>query len=63
MEFSLSPEEVAKFKEWRKKFDHMPQGVCGGVFTFLFIPTTIGTIVKIRHVSGEELDLTDWDAF
>ena len=63
MEFALTDEEVARYKEWRKKFDNQPQGVCGGVFSFIFIPTTIGMITKIRHVSGEELDLTDYDSW
>ncbi len=63
MEFTLTEAEVARFRSWRKKFDDYPQGVSGGVFSFIFIPTSIGTITIIRHVSGEELDLTDYDSW
>ncbi len=61
MRFELTEEEVARVEAWKKQFDDMPQGVSGGVFSYIFIPTTIGTIVKVCHVSGAELDLTDYD--
>ncbi len=38
-------------------------GAIGGAFKFVFIPTTIGTIVKVQFDCDgikEELDLTDY---
>lgn len=37
-------------------------GAAGGQFTFMFTPTSIGVICKVRDaVTGEEVDLTDYD--
>jgi hypothetical protein len=63
MNFELTEAEVARIAEWKKQFDGWPQGVSGGVFSYVFIPTSIGTIVLVRHNSGAELDLTDYDAW
>lgn len=63
MEFSLTKEEVERVEAWKKQFDNWPQGVSGGTFQYVFIPTTIGTIILVRHNSGAELDLTDYDSW
>lgn len=63
MNFELTVAEVARVEEWKKQFDSWPQGVSGGTFSYIFIPTSIGTIVLVRHNSGAELDLTDYDAW
>ena len=64
--FSLNVAQIAKFEAFRaemwKRKDN--PGAIGGQFTFKFIPTSIGTIVKVKYYhTGEELDLTDYDDF
>ena len=61
MDFSLTNEQLAKFNTWAieiKAHKYNP-GAIGGNFTFHFTPTTIGTLVRVTHSSGAELDLTD----
>jgi len=39
-------------------------GTIGGGYTFTFTPTGLGTVVKVKNcVTGEELDLTDYDSW
>ena len=64
--FSLDTSQIAKFEAWRaemwKRKDN--PGAIGGQFTFKFIPTSIGTIIKVAYChTGEELDLTDYNEF
>jgi hypothetical protein len=62
MEFSLSAEQVKKFKEW-KKDKVLPQTAIGGAYTICFTPTGLGDIVEVRCVDGTSLSLTDYDTF
>jgi hypothetical protein len=64
--FSLNVSQIAKFEAWRvemlKRKDN--PGAIGGQFTFKFIPTSIGTIIKVVYSPTlEELDLTDYAEF
>lgn len=37
-------------------------GASGGAFSYTFTPTNLGLIVKVKNnLSGDELDLTEWD--
>jgi hypothetical protein len=37
-------------------------GASGGAFSYTFTPTTLGMVVKVKNnLSGDELDLTEWD--
>ena len=36
-------------------------GAIGGRFGYRFIPTSLGTIVKVQCACGEERDVTDYD--
>lgn len=39
-------------------------GAIGGQFVYSFCQTSLGVIVKVKdHVTGKELDLTDYDSF
>lgn len=38
-------------------------GAIGGELTFQFTPTSIGSIIKVIHCTGEQLDLTDYDSW
>ena len=62
MEFSLSDEQVKKFKEWSKR-KVLPQTAIGGAYTICFTPTGLGDIVEVRCVDGTKLSLTDYNTF
>ena len=62
MEFSLSVEQVKKFKEWSKG-KVLPQTAIGGAYTVCFTPTGLGDIVEVRCVDGTSLSLTDYNTF
>ena len=63
--FVLNNTQRRLFEIWKQKFDNLPCGAIGGLYTFSFTPTTIGTIVKVKMEIGhgksariETLDLT-----
>lgn len=40
------------------------EGAIGGGFSFTFTPTSIGSITTVKYsLTGEELDITDYDSF
>lgn len=59
--FELTEDEYRKFYEWAQQFRGFNAGAIGGQFTFCFSPTTIGTQVIVKHASGVQIDLTDYD--
>ena len=61
--FGLSKKEYDKYNAWRKSKGEVYVGAIGGAYEFCFIPTGIGTIVKVKCADGTELDLTDYDLF
>lgn len=69
MTFEITSEKYAKFLEWREELiqkgihDNKKMNAIGGAFSFLFVPTGLGMALYARHISGEELDLTDWEKF
>jgi hypothetical protein len=38
-------------------------GAIGGELTYSFTPTSLGTIIKVKHSSGAELDLTFYESW
>lgn len=38
-------------------------GAIGGGLTYSFTPTGLGTIIKVKHSSGAELDLTFYEGW
>jgi hypothetical protein len=54
---------MEKFDKWRKDNNknkgEVYVGAAGGAYEFVFIPTGIGTVTKVRCADGEEIDLTD----
>jgi hypothetical protein len=65
MEFHLTTEQVRRYKVWQSTLvtADTKMGAIGGAFSFVFIPTTLGTIVKVRFSCNgkeSELDLTDY---
>ena len=61
--FGLSKKEYDKYNAWRKSKGEVYVGAIGGAYEFCFIPTGIGTMVKVKCADGTELDLTDYDLF
>jgi len=68
MGFEISIEEVALFRDWRKKHDKTcPHaygeglGVIGGRFTYCFTPTGLGNVTVIQCACGEEVNVTNVD--
>lgn len=44
--------------------DELYVGAIGGELTYIFMPTGIGTVIKVReNVTGQELNLTDYGAW
>ena len=50
--FHITTEQEARINEWKKNHQHNG-GTIGGVFTYEFTPTSIGTIGTIKCVCGE----------
>lgn len=59
MKFQLNEDQIIKYKVWRKALPVVDYGTIGGGYSFIFIPTGLGSIVKVRRDDGHELDLTE----
>lgn len=59
--FHLSKSQNEKYEAWRKSLPKADYGTTGGGYQFIFIPTSIDTIVTVRRDDGHELDLTEDD--
>ena len=64
--FELNEVERQKLRDWQEKHDKkckfanpMSQGAIGGRLTYMFTPTSLGVITKIKCTCGKEADLTD----
>lgn len=61
-DFQLSQEQYDKYVAWREaKPSEIYVGAIGGGYSFVFIPTGLGIMVRVTCADGTELDLTDWD--
>ena len=65
--FKLSEEDIEKWKTWntehKKVCKSLYAGAIGGRLTYCFTPTGLGTIIEVKCLCGETLDLTDVDAW
>jgi hypothetical protein len=59
IKFELSEEQTFKYNQWRSELKKVDYGAIGGGFSFIFIPTGIGEIVKVRRDDGQEIDLSE----
>ena len=58
--FTLTEEQLEKINEFIKN-NRKPAGAIGGQFSYIFSPTSIGVVVKIRDdIGGKELDVTNY---
>lgn len=56
--FPISDDEQKKIDQWMKNHAH-PCGAIGGAHSYIFTPTSIGTVGKIKCVCGEEFTFVD----
>jgi len=63
MNFVITEKQLEKIEEWKKTLPKEPPTAMGGAFTYMFTPTGLGIIIRIRYYNGQELDLTDYDNF
>lgn len=66
--FSLNEKQQKELVEWlnaqKEKEKDTYIGAIGGMFTYSFTPTTLGTIIKVtNNVSGSMVDLSDYDSW
>jgi len=64
--FELDDKQIERYKEWIKTLPKLGNGhfgAIGGGYSFEFIPTGLGMIVKAKRGDGYEIDLTDYDLF
>lgn len=59
MNFELSKNQEDKYKQWRKSLPPVDYGAIGGGYSFQFIPTGLGSIIKVVRDDGHEIDLTE----
>jgi hypothetical protein len=59
IKFELDEEQTKKYHEWRANLPKVDYGAIGGGYQFIFIPTGLGDIVKVKRDDGHELQLTD----
>lgn len=62
-EIDLTPAQEEKLKQWEDTVCLDYAGTIGGEFTWCFTWTSLGLITKVKHASGEQLDLTDYDTW
>lgn len=69
MKFELSEKEkenyIAFTQEMEKKYSS-EEGYCGalgGFYKISFVMTSIGNMVIVSTIKGDEADITDWDNF
>lgn len=60
----LDEKQKIKFAKWKKKHDkkceyRIKSPTEGGRFTYMFTPTGLGMIIRVRCLCGKEIDLTD----
>lgn len=66
--FTLEESEEKDYEKWKKEHDltckskKNPTAI-GGRLTYSFIPTSIGTVFKVKCVCGVKKDFTDYNSW
>ena len=67
LKFEINDKQQSKLLKWKKKHDERCRfakakncGAIGCRFTYCFISTSLGVIVKVKCTCGHEIDLTDY---
>lgn len=61
--FYLTEAQTKKYIEWRVSLPRADFGTTGGGYSFIFTPTSLGPIIKVKRDDGFEIDLTEYDSF
>jgi hypothetical protein len=64
--YAFTKKQIRQLNKWKKDNNlNFADGgsVVGGAFTYCFTPTSIGTLVVVKHVFGKEINLTDFSTF
>lgn len=60
--FYINDSQLKKLDEWMRNKPKKYTGAIGGRFTFLFHPTTLGVVVKVKDETDQtEVDLSDYE--
>jgi len=62
--FELDEAETQKFEAWKREQKEKDPHIAtaGERWTFMFTPTGLGTIIRVKdELLKEEIDLTDWE--
>ena len=63
MIFKITDEEIEKIHNFHPECKKKYSGAIGGADTYIFIPTSLGTIVKYKCRCGKELDLSEYETW
>lgn len=61
--FWVDKEQAKKMSEFSHKHRVCQRGAIGGALTYIFGPTSIGVVVKVKCHCGKELDVTDYEGW
>ena len=63
MKFELTAKESKKVTAWKNNHNCsvVEEGAIGGVLTYSFTPTGLGTVTIVKCACNKELDLTEYD--
>ena len=59
-------EQASKIRQGKglSEQDPLPTGCTGGLYTYSFTPTTLGTVIKVtNNITRDVLDLSDYDSW
>jgi hypothetical protein len=59
--FTLDMEQEKRLDTWKENIKPMDVGAIGGEYTYCFTPTSLGIICVVKHASGQEINLTNFD--
>lgn len=63
MEFYLSQEQESRINDWMKSLPEISSKyhtIDGGYYEYIFTPIGTGTLVTVKRIDGNELDVTDY---
>ncbi len=65
MEFKLTKEDINKFNEWKNSLPFLQPDIFGSehMYEFVFYPTGLGLVKKIKRADGMVLDLTNYNTW
>lgn len=61
--FHLTKEETQRYRDWGNSLPPKEFGAIGGSYSFIFTPTSLGNIVRVKRDDGLKINLTDYDSF